>query len=272
MSRTTYKSESKIRTVVAVGVFCALAYVACVLFHFRAAFLTFDLKDAVMTIGAMLFGPLYGLAMTLIVALLEMLTVSTTGLYGFVMNVLASAAFVCVASLIYMHWRTMTGALVGTVCAVFAMTAVMLAANLIITPFYMGVTVDAVAGMIPTLLLPFNLTKAIFNASLVFILYKPISSALARAGFASVTHTADKDASKPVPSQEKKVVYSPVVIAAAVLAVASLAYFFVSLHGSFTFAEFAQKEDEETTSDEAEEAEPEASDSARIAESLIFTI
>ena len=236
MSKTTYKSDSRIRTVAAVGVFCALSYIACVLFHFRASFLTFDLKDAVMTIGAMLFGPLYGLAMTLIVALIEMLTVSTTGLYGFIMNVLASAAFVCVASLIYMHWRTMAGALVGTVCAIFSMTAVMLVANLIITPFYMGVTVDAVAGMIPTLLLPFNLTKAIFNASLVFILYKPISSALSRAGFSSVTRTAAKDTPEAAhPAKERKAVYSPVIIVAAILAVASLAFFFVKLGGSFSF-------------------------------------
>ena len=234
MSRTIYTSEKKIRTVVAVGVFCALAYVACVLFHFRASFLTFDLKDAVMTVGAMLFGPLYGLAMTLIVALLEMLTVSTTGLYGFIMNVLASASFVCVASLIYTHWRTMKGALAGTVCAIFSMTAVMMLANLIITPFYMGVTAEAVAGMIPTLLLPFNLTKAVFNASLVFILYKPISTALARAGFSSVTHTAGGNAPAAVPNK-KKVLYSPVVIAAAVLAVASLVFFFVRLGGSFSF-------------------------------------
>lgn len=231
MSKTTYKSDSRIRTVAAVGVFCALAYIACVLFHFRASFLTFDLKDAVMTIGAMLFGPLYGLAMTLIVALIEMLTVSTTGLYGFIMNVLASAAFVCVASLIYTRRRTMTGALVGTLCAIVSMTAVMMLANLIITPFYMGVTVDAVAGMIPTLLLPFNLTKAIFNASLVFILYKPISSALSQAGFASVTHGP----AAPLQQKERKVVYSPVIIAAAVLAVASLAFFFVKLGGTFSF-------------------------------------
>ena len=239
MSRTTYKSESRLRTVVAVGVFCALAYIACVLFHFRAAFLTFDLKDAVMTIGAMLFGPLYGLAMSVIVALIEMLTVSTTGLYGFIMNVLASSAFVCVASLIYTRRRTMTGAVVGTVCAILSMTAVMMIANLIVTPFYMGgVSAKDVAGMIPTLLLPFNLTKAIFNASLVFILYKPISSALSRAGFASVTHTARREeGSSAVLSadKEKKISYSPVVIVAAVLAVASLAFFFVRLGGSFAF-------------------------------------
>ena len=237
MSKTTYKSESRLRTVVAVGVFCALSYIACVLFHFRASFLTFDLKDAVMTIGAMLFGPLYGLAMTVIVALIEMLTVSTTGLYGFIMNVLASAEFVCVASLIYTRWRTMTGALVGTAAAIVSMTGVMLLANLIVTPFYMGVSAKDVAGMIPTLLLPFNLTKAVFNASLVFILYKPISTALSRAGFASVTHAAATDGPSGALAKngEKKTAYSPVVIAAAVLAVASLAFFFVKLGGSFSF-------------------------------------
>ena len=94
MSKTTYRSDRRIRTIVAVGVFCALAYAACVVFHFHASFLTFDLKDAVMTVGAMLFGPVYGLVMCLITALLEMLTISTTGLYGFVMNVLASVSFV----------------------------------------------------------------------------------------------------------------------------------------------------------------------------------
>ena len=36
MSKTTYKSD-KIKTIVAVGVFSAFAYVCCVLFHFRAS-------------------------------------------------------------------------------------------------------------------------------------------------------------------------------------------------------------------------------------------
>ena len=232
MSRTMYRSDSRIRTVAAVAVFCALAYVACVVFHFRASFLTFDLKDAVMTVGAMLFGPAWGFAMVLVVALIEMVTVSTTGLYGFVMNVLASASFVCAASFIYTRRRTMKGALVGTLCAVAAMTAVMMLANLVITPFYIGATAADVAKMIPTLLLPFNLTKAVFNAALVFILYKPISAALRRAGFASVTVLGtDTAAHKP----EKTRGLGFTIVIAALVAAAALVFFFFVLHGSVSF-------------------------------------
>lgn len=232
MSRTMYRSDSRIRTVAAVAVFCALAYVACVVFHFRASFLTFDLKDAVMTVGAMLFGPAWGFAMVLVVALIEMLTVSTTGLYGFVMNVLASASFVCVASFVYTRRRTMKGALAGTFAAILAMTGVMMLANLVITPFYIGATAADVAKMIPTLLLPFNLTKAVFNAALVFILYKPISAALRRAGFASVTVLGtDTAAHKP----EKTRGLGLTIVIAALVAAAALVFFFLVLHGSVSF-------------------------------------
>ncbi len=239
MSRTTYKSENKVRTLVAVGVFCALAYISCVLFHFKVSFLTFDLKDAVMTIGGMLFGPLYGLAMAVIVALLEMVTVSTTEFYGLIMNVLSSATFVCVGSAVYMHRRRLSGAVIGMSSSVVAMTAVMMGANLVITPFYMGVSASDVAAMIPSLLLPFNLTKAVFNASLVFILYKPVSTALSHAGFRSVTSGLTEtlaDAQPDGKNGKKKTVTSIIVIAVAVaIAAASLAFFFIKLGGSFSF-------------------------------------
>ena len=42
-----------------------------------------------MTVGAMLFGPVYGLAMSVIVGLIEFVTISSTGVYGLIMNVLA---------------------------------------------------------------------------------------------------------------------------------------------------------------------------------------
>jgi hypothetical protein len=54
----------------------------------------------------------------------------------------------------------------------------MMVANLLITPHYMGVTVADVINLIPTLLLPFNLAKALLNAGLVLILYKPTTTAL----------------------------------------------------------------------------------------------
>ena len=228
---TNTKARSKhIRTIVAVGVFSALAYVCCVLFHFKASFLTFDLKDAVMTVGAMFFGPVYGAAMSLVVAIIEAVTISDTGPYGFIMNVLSSTVFVCVGSLIYSKWRTMKGAVVGMLSACVAMVGVMLCANLLITPYYTGMTASAIAAMIPTLLFPFNLTKALFNASVVFLIYKPVATAVRSAGFVS----AGKDNSL-VGSREHKNSLRQIIIVVSSLAIAvlTLVYFFLKLNGSF---------------------------------------
>lgn len=57
----------------------------------------------------------------------------------------------------------------------------MLLMNLVITPYYYGVTVKEVIAMIPSLLLPFNVMKTILNSSIVLVLYKPIATALRRA-------------------------------------------------------------------------------------------
>jgi len=227
MSQSKSRSTD-VRTLVAVGVFAALAFVCCVLFHFKAAFLSFDLKDAVMTIGAMLFGPIYGFAMALIVCIIESLTISTTEVYGFIMNILSSTVFVCVGSLVYSRKRTMKGALAGMILSVVSMVIVMVCANLVITPYYIGVTRGEVIALIPALILPFNITKAIVNASLVFLLYKPLSTALKHAGFKiNSMQTAGVK-----PDKRKSLA---VTVIAAILCVAACLYFFLCLGGKFSF-------------------------------------
>ena len=237
MSTLAYKSDKKIRTVTAVGLFAALAYILTLFFRFKLAFLTFDLKDAVMTISPMLFGPLSGLALAILVPLLETL-ISSTGLYGFVMNAIASATFVCVGSFIYTRNRTMTGALMGMFASVLTMAGVMTVANLLITPAYIelmapsmipdGMTArQFVASLLPTVILPFNLTKGVFNASLVFLLYKPVSQAVRRAGFDYAVPMAGKD--KKYGRKTGMIVTAAAITAAVV----TLVIFFVVLGGSF---------------------------------------
>ena len=179
MSRKNHRS---IRRLVALALFAALAFVCTSLLHIKVAFLTFDAKDAVMAIGAMIFGPIWGVVMAFLVALLEFLTLSGTGVYGFIMNFASSAAFTAICAGVYKHKRTMTGAVAGLAAAVLGTTALMLLLNLIVTPYYMtGGSIEAVVELIPTLLLPFNLTKAMMNAGLVLVLYKPVSVALKKA-------------------------------------------------------------------------------------------
>ncbi len=167
-----------IRKLSVVSMLCALAFLCTFLFKFKVSFLTFDFKDAVLAVTAFLYGPIYAVASAVVVAFIEFISVSDTGIYGFIMNALSSAAFAGICGLFYKYKRTLSGAIFGSICAVFGMTAVMLVANTFITPFYMGVDRSQVVAMIPTLLLPFNLFKGIVNASITMIIYKPITAAL----------------------------------------------------------------------------------------------
>ena len=63
------------------------------------------------------------------------------------------------------------GLAVGIVGAVIAILG-----NLVITPMWLGVPLDAVVAMILPILTPFNLEKAGINAVLTLIVYKSISN------------------------------------------------------------------------------------------------
>ena len=181
MSRTR-KNRDKILHMAVVAVFCALAYACQFVFRIHVSFLTFDAKDAIMAVGAMIFGPVWGVVMALVVSLLEFLTLSGTGVYGLIMNFASSAAFCGICAGVYRYKRTMTGAVLGLGAAVLGTTALMMVLNLLVTPYYMtGGSVAAVVEILPTLLLPFNLTKTLLNAALVWVLYKPVSVALKKA-------------------------------------------------------------------------------------------
>ncbi len=180
--------KDNLKKISVVAMLCAVAYLCMFLFKFKISFLTFDFKDAFLAITAFLYGPLYAVVSSVLVALLEFLSVSDTGIYGLLMNAISSAAFAGVCGIIYKYKRSFWGAVFGAVMAVVVMTAVMLVANYIITPYYMGIARREVAAMIPTLLLPFNLIKGSVNMAITLILYKPITTALKKAKLLPVTN------------------------------------------------------------------------------------
>ena len=181
MKRKSY--DARIRYIVSIGVFVALAYVVSVLTGFiKVQFLTFDAKDCIIAVGALSLGPVAGAITAALVALLEFLLSSSTGVYGLIMNFISSATFSVVASLIYRFRRSFAAAVLGLTLAVLSTAGVMMLANYLITPYYMGAPRAAVVGMMLPLLLPFNLIKAALNASLTLLLYKHITYALSRVG------------------------------------------------------------------------------------------
>ena len=147
-----------------------------------AGFLSYDLKDVVVAIAGFLLGPVSALLITVVVSLIEMLTVSSTGPIGLLMNILSTAAFVLPSAIVYRRRRTLSGAAAGLAAGVVLMTAMMLAWNYIVTPLYMGVPRSVVVGMLLPTFLPFNLIKGGLNAGITMLLYKPLSNALRRTG------------------------------------------------------------------------------------------
>ena len=143
--------------------------------------LSLEIKDCILTIGAFIFGPVTGLLMTVVVAFLEFITVSTTGWIGMVMNILSSAAFVCPAAMIYKSHRKVSGAVIGLAVGTVTVTVVMLLWNYIITPLYMQVAREMVVSMLIPVFLPFNLLKASLNGALTMLLYKTVVQVLRKA-------------------------------------------------------------------------------------------
>lgn len=188
MSPTTSKrSFFSTRNLVCLAMLCAVAYMVMFLSKTIfgpikvAGFLSFDLKDAVIAIGGFLFGPLSAFIVSVVVSLLEMVSVSETGPVGLLMNVLSTIAFVCPAAWIYRRRHRITGAVTGLIAGGVCMALIMLLWNYLITPLYQGVPREVISGMLLPVFLPFNLIKAMMNGALTMILYKPVVTALRKA-------------------------------------------------------------------------------------------
>lgn len=95
---------------------------------------------------------------------------------GAVMNILVVIGFVAPAALIYQKRRTFPRAIVGLTTSVICAVLMAILGNLIITPAWLGVPIDAVVAMIVPILIPFNLIKGVINAVLTLAVYKSISN------------------------------------------------------------------------------------------------
>ncbi len=171
--------QTKTKKITLAAMFCALAYVAVAFIRIPVVmFLQYDPKDIIIALGGLILGPLYALLITVISSLVELITVSDTGIIGFLMNILSSAAFAFTASLIYKKKKTLSGAVIGLIAGCAAQIVIMILWNYIITPMYMGVRRDEVAKMLIPVFLPFNAVKGGLNAAITFLLYKPVIGTL----------------------------------------------------------------------------------------------
>ena len=169
-------------TITLAALFSALAYLTVFILRIpfipAVGFLKYEAKDAVLALEALILGPIPTVFSSLVISLLEMVTISTTGPIGAVMNFLSSMAFVLPVGIIYSKKRTLNAAVIGLVCSVISETVVMLLWNYLISPIYMGISREAITALLLPGFLPFNAVKSIINAAITFLLYKPLIKVL----------------------------------------------------------------------------------------------
>lgn len=174
-------NSKKTKELTTTGMLCALAYAAAVFGRIPLVlFLKYDSKDVIIVLGGLLFGPITSLVITVIVSVIQMVTVSGTGILGCIMNILSSCAFACTAAYFYKKKRSFLGAAFGLVCGWGCQVVVMTLWNYLIAPIYMGYPREEIVALLFSAFIPFNLIKGGLNAALTILFYKPVMTVLRR--------------------------------------------------------------------------------------------
>ena len=201
LTKPAERAGSRLDTkqLVTLAMLSAIAY--AVMFMSKAlpsvnGFLDFDFKDVIICVGGFIYGPLAAALMSILVAFIELVTISSTGLWGFLMNCLATCAFCCTACYVYKKRHTQRGAVLGLALGVVCLVVVMLLWNFLITPIYTGYPREVVTAMLLPVFLPFNLAKGGMNMAVTLLLYKPIVTTLRRANLAPPSHSQGQPGKK----------------------------------------------------------------------------
>ena len=189
------KQRISTRNMAVIAMFSAVSFVAVLISRIIpdvAGFLSYDPKDAVIVIAGFIMGPMASVAISVIVSFIEMISISSTGPYGLLMNIVSTCAFAVPAAWFYKKNRSQKGAVIGLIFSVVVLVICMAIWNYVVTPYYMGVERQMVADMMFTVFVPFNLAKGGINAGLALLLYRPIVSSLRKAGLVEQSSSGHK--------------------------------------------------------------------------------
>ena len=209
--------QTQTKKLTEIAMLSAVAYLIMVVGRIPIVlFLKYDPKDVIIAIGGFLFGPLTALTISVLVSFVEMLTVSTTGFIGLLMNIISSCSFACTAAIIYKKKHNYKGAILGLIAGWLVTTTVMILWNYLITPMYLGYPREAVVELLIPVFLPFNLLKGGLNASIVMLIYKPLSKALRSANLMPIVEETSMNNKKVL---VKSILVSSLIIISCILSI-----------------------------------------------------
>lgn len=171
------------RKMVTMGFLSALSLVLMLIIRFPiipgVPYLEYEPADVPILIGTMIYGPISGLIITLVVSVIQAFTVSAaSGWVGGVMHLLATGGMVLVTGLIYKKLPTLKGTIIALVAGCLTMTLIMIPANLFFTVVFFNTPYEVVKGMLVPAIIPFNLIKSGANSVLTLLIFKSLEKYL----------------------------------------------------------------------------------------------
>jgi len=146
-----------------------------------APFLEYTPAEVTQILATFLYGPAAALILTVVVAIIQGMTVSAhSGIIGVVMNILSTGSFVLVMGFIYRRGCSGKRLIVAMVAGIVATCVAMALWNIIVTPIFMGVPREVVVSMILPVFVPFNLIRAGVNSLLAYMAWRALGSVLER--------------------------------------------------------------------------------------------
>lgn len=152
----------------------ALSFISIPIFP-AAPYLKYDPSGVVILLAGFAYGPLAALILSVVSVLPSFFMGNPIG--GFI-ALMCILAFSLPSSVIYTKMRTRKGAFISMIVGAAAFIAMAIILNLLLTPLYSKVSVEAVAAMIVPILLPFNLLKSAIHLALTTVCYKPVTALL----------------------------------------------------------------------------------------------
>ncbi len=138
-------------------------------------FLKYDASAVPAMIMAFAYGPASGCLVGILTAGIHAFD---GNIWGGIMNMAIVVAYVLPASLLYRYRKTTVSLVIGLIISCVTMVIVAILMNLVVTPIYAGIPVQAVISLIIPVLLPFNILKALINSVLAFLVQKSLASFL----------------------------------------------------------------------------------------------
>ncbi|MBQ7060236.1 MAG: ECF transporter S component [Clostridia bacterium] len=184
------QARSTADKLVKLALLAAISVILALLIHFpilpQLSFLEYDMADVPILIGTFLYGPFWGLLLTLVVSVIQGVTVSaSSGIIGIVMHFIATGGFVLVAGLIYRgKRRTLKYAIIALIAGALTMVALMVPLNYFISPMFIQSpefpykAAQSTIWSMMWLFVAFNAIKAFGNALITFLLYKAVGRVL----------------------------------------------------------------------------------------------